>query len=139
MTDDDGTRNTPLAGRRPGPIAALQGALADAELLIADGHHRYETARVYADEIGGEGDHRYVLMLLVALEDPGLLIFPTHRLLTGLKDDSDKQIAIRDTRPARLRHRGAVDPRELEPPAGERPRDVRLHGQLLQAARSASR
>ena len=48
----------------PDRIAALQGALADAELLIADGHHRYETARVYADEVGGEGDHRYVLMLL---------------------------------------------------------------------------
>ena len=32
---------------------------------------------MYAEEVGGEGDHRYVLMLLVALEDPGLLIFPT--------------------------------------------------------------
>src|SRR5918992_823603 len=77
-------------------IAELQMALADAELLIADGHHRYETARVYADEVGGEGPHRYVLMLLCALSDPGLLVFPTHRLLTGLKDDTDKQIAIRD-------------------------------------------
>ena len=55
-------------------------ALADAELLIADGHHRYETARVYAEEVGGEGDHRYVLMCLVALEDEGLTVFPTHRL-----------------------------------------------------------
>ena len=33
-------------------------ALAGAELLIADGHHRYETARAYADEVGGEGPHR---------------------------------------------------------------------------------
>ena len=71
-------------------------ALADAELLIADGHHRYETARVYADEVGGEGEHRYVLMLLCSLSDPGLLVFPTHRLLTGLKDDTAKQLAIRD-------------------------------------------
>ena len=46
-------------------------ALAAAELLIADGHHRYETARVYAEEIGGEGEHRYVLMCLVALAGPG--------------------------------------------------------------------
>src|ERR687893_3169020 len=53
-------------------IAELQMALADAELLIADGHHRYETARVYADEVGGEGPHRYVLMLLCSLSDPGL-------------------------------------------------------------------
>ena len=77
-------------------IAELQMALADAELLIADGHHRYETARVYADEVGGEGEHRYVLMLLCALSDPGLLVFPTHRLLTGLKDSTEKQLAIRD-------------------------------------------
>ena len=57
----------------------------DAELLIADGHHRYETARVYAEEVGGEGAHRYVLMCLVALEDPGLTVFPTHRLIRGLR------------------------------------------------------
>jgi len=72
-------------------IAAVQDVLADAELLIADGHHRYETARVYADEIGGDGDHRYVLMCLVALQDEGLTVFPTHRLVTGLREDSAKQ------------------------------------------------
>ena len=65
---------------------ALQAALEPAELLIADGHHRYETARVYADEIGGEGAHRYVLACLVALQDPGLTIFPTHRLITDLDE-----------------------------------------------------
>jgi uncharacterized protein (DUF1015 family) len=39
---------------------------------------------MYADEVGGEGDHRYVLMCLVALEDPGLTVFPTHRLVRNL-------------------------------------------------------
>ena len=106
-TDHEGTRNTLWRVADPEQIAALQAALADAELLIADGHHRYETARVYADEVGGEGEHRYVLMFLVALDDPGLLVFPTHRMLTGLKDDSDKQEAIRDVAQARLRDRGA--------------------------------
>ena len=53
----------------PDAIAAAQEALAPAELLIADGHHRYETARVYADEIGGDGPHRHVLMCLVSLGD----------------------------------------------------------------------
>ena len=62
----------------------MQAATRDSELLIADGHHRYETARAYAEEVGGEGDHRYVLMCLVALEDPGLTVFPTHRLVKGL-------------------------------------------------------
>src|ERR687897_3855924 len=115
-TDHEGTRNTLWRVADPESIAALQAALADAELLIADGHHRYETARVYADEVGGEGDHRYVLMLLVALEDPGLLVFPTHRLLTGLKDDTDKQIAIRDTLKRDFEIEELGDVRELEPP-----------------------
>jgi uncharacterized protein (DUF1015 family) len=118
VTDGEGTRNTLWRVTDPDRIAALQGALADAELLIADGHHRYETARVYADEIGGEGDHRYVLMLLVALEDPGLLIFPTHRLLTGLKEDSEKQEAIADTARRDFDLEELSDPRELEPPPG---------------------
>src|SRR4051812_8094419 len=116
-TDADGTRNVLWRVADPDRIAALQGALADAELLIADGHHRYETARLYADEIGGEGDHRYVLMLLVALEDPGLLIFPTHRLLTGLKDDSGKQEAIAETARRDFDLEELPDPRDLEPPA----------------------
>ena len=95
--DHEGTQNGMWRVTDPDTVAELESALAEAELLIADGHHRYETARVYADEIGGEGDHRYVLMFLVSLSDPGLLVFPTHRLLTGLKDDALKQEAIRDT------------------------------------------
>jgi uncharacterized protein (DUF1015 family) len=94
--DLDGTRNTLWRSSDEDLVAELQMALADAELLIADGHHRYETARVYADEVGGEGEHRYVLMLLCSLDDPGLLVFPTHRLLTRLKDDTAKQLAIRE-------------------------------------------
>ena len=54
-TDEDGTTHRLWRVADPGAIAAVQAALADAELLIADGHHRYETARVYAEEIGGEG------------------------------------------------------------------------------------
>jgi uncharacterized protein (DUF1015 family) len=116
-TDREGTRNTLWRVSDPEQIAALQAALADAELLIADGHHRYETARVYADELGGEGDHRYVLMFLVALDDPGLLIFPTHRMLSGLKDDSEKQEAIRDVARRDFEIETLEDTRELEPPA----------------------
>src|SRR5215210_5890356 len=116
VTDTEGTENVLWRVGDPEQVAALQTALADAELLIADGHHRYETARVYADEVGGEGDHRYVLMLLVALDDPGLLVFPTHRLLTGLKEDSAKQIAIRDTARRDFDVEPLEDSRDLEPP-----------------------
>ena len=129
-TDHEGTQNT--LWRIEG-TDALTSALADAELLIADGHHRYETARVYAEEVGGEGPHRYVLMFLVALEDPGLLIFPTHRLLTGLEDDRAKQEAIRDAADARLRGRAGL-PRGAGAAARRQRRAAGLHGQLPQAA-----
>jgi uncharacterized protein (DUF1015 family) len=116
--DLDGTENTLWRSGDEDLVAELQMALADAELLIADGHHRYETARVYAEEVGGDGEHRYVLMLLCSLSDPGLLVFPTHRLLTGLKDDTPKQLAIREvlTRDFEVEQLGDVS--ELEPPAG---------------------
>jgi uncharacterized protein (DUF1015 family) len=91
-TDDDGTVNRMWRVGDPEAIANIKDVLGQTELLIADGHHRYETARVYAEEIGGEGPHRYVLMCLVALQDPGLTVFPTHRLVRGL--DSSKQEAL---------------------------------------------
>jgi uncharacterized protein (DUF1015 family) len=115
-TEPDGTVNRLWRSADAEVIAELQMTLADAELLIADGHHRYETARVYADEVGGEGDHRYVLMLLCSLSDPGLLVFPTHRLLEGLKDDSAKQIAIRDVLVRDFEVEELPATAELEPP-----------------------
>jgi uncharacterized protein (DUF1015 family) len=83
-TDDDGTAHRAWRITDAGVHDAVAAELADAELLIADGHHRYETARIYADEIGGDGPHRYTLMCLVSLEDPGLTILGTHRLLAGV-------------------------------------------------------
>jgi uncharacterized protein (DUF1015 family) len=93
VTDDDGTRHRLWRVGDPEAIAAVQAATAPAELLIADGHHRYETARAYADEVGGEGPQRYVLMCLVALEDPGLTVFPTHRLVRGLRPEQHETLA----------------------------------------------
>ncbi|HUE28127.1 MAG TPA: DUF1015 family protein [Solirubrobacteraceae bacterium] len=92
-TDEDGTHNRLWRVADPTTIAAVTEALSGAELLIADGHHRYETARIYADEIGGEGEHRYVLMDLVALQDPGLTVFPTHRLLKNLTPQQQEALA----------------------------------------------
>jgi uncharacterized protein (DUF1015 family) len=93
VTDSDGTVHRIWRVADPGAIAAVQAATREAELLIADGHHRYETMQAYADEIGGEGEHRYILMCLVALEDPGLTVFPTHRLVRGLDDERRRALA----------------------------------------------
>jgi uncharacterized protein (DUF1015 family) len=82
VTDEDGTTHRLWRVADPGAIEAVRAALEPAELLIADGHHRYETAREHHEE-GGAG---HVLMCLVALQDPGLTVFPTHRLLTEIGD-----------------------------------------------------
>jgi uncharacterized protein (DUF1015 family) len=87
ITDADGTVHRLWRVSDAEAIAAVQEATREAELLIADGHHRYETMQEYAREIGGEGEHNYILMCLVALEDPGLTVFPTHRLIGGLDDE----------------------------------------------------
>jgi uncharacterized protein (DUF1015 family) len=90
-TDSGGTLTRIWKVRDPGVHDAVTELLADAQLLIADGHHRYETAIAYRDEIGGEGDHNYTLMALTGLDDPGLSIFPTHRLLSGFAGDPERQ------------------------------------------------
>ena len=95
VSDDEGTVHRIWRIAEPDVHRAVAAELADSELLIADGHHRYETARTYADEIGGDGPHRYTLMALVSLEDPGLTVFGYHRLLTDL-GDSAKQEALAD-------------------------------------------
>ena len=117
VTEPDGTHDRLWRVIDPDAIATVRDALADVELLIADGHHRYETARVYADEVGGEGPHRYVLMCLVALQDEGLTVFPTHRLVDGLKD-TDKPEALATT----LKQSFDIEPiavDDLVPPDGD--------------------
>jgi uncharacterized protein (DUF1015 family) len=85
VTDESGTVNRLWRVEDPAVHGAVTDLLGDAELLIADGHHRYETARAYRDEVGPQdGPHHYTLMALTGLDDPGLTVFPTHRLLSGL-------------------------------------------------------
>ena len=70
-------------------------AMQEKSLVIADGHHRYETALNYKNYIssttpGFNNDHpaNYVMMYLSSMEDPGLVILPSHRMLTGIKDSA---------------------------------------------------
>jgi uncharacterized protein (DUF1015 family) len=90
---DDGVQNRLWRTDDPEVISAIQALVRDQRIFIADGHHRYETALVYRRELEAaepglpaSGGHHYVLMFLCPMSDPGLLIFPTHRLLHGLRD-----------------------------------------------------
>jgi uncharacterized protein (DUF1015 family) len=118
QTDDDGTVNRLGRVTDPAAIEAFRRALEPAELLIADGHHRYETARVYAEEIGGEGEHRYVLMCLVALQDKGLTVFPTHRLIRDTTPQTQEALG---TTLRELFTVEEIDQADLRPPDDEGP------------------
>jgi uncharacterized protein (DUF1015 family) len=99
-------------------LAQVTELLAGAKLLIADGHHRYETAIAYRDEVGGEGDHCFTLMALTGLDDPGLTVFPTHRLLSGFAADPERQRrlgeGIRELFDAEEVETSELDPRGAE-------------------------
>jgi uncharacterized protein (DUF1015 family) len=116
-TDDDGTVNRLWRAADPDAIATVEQVLGDTELLIADGHHRYETARVYAEEVGGEGPHQFVLMCLVSLQDPGLTVFPTHRLVRGLTEQQHEALAAALRRDFEIEPLEATD--QLAPASGE--------------------
>jgi len=97
-TDADGTVHRVWRVADPAVGDAVAAALADGELLIADGHHRYETALAYANEVGGEGEHRYTLASLTSLDDPGLTTFGYHRILADLDQGRRERLdaAIRE-------------------------------------------
>jgi uncharacterized protein (DUF1015 family) len=77
-------------------IARIASALRDKRVYIADGHHRYETALNYLGELDGVGPNdpaRYALAFLCALDDPGLRIFGTHRIVRGAAEALESAIA----------------------------------------------
>jgi uncharacterized protein (DUF1015 family) len=92
-------------------IAQLSAIMGPKPLFIADGHHRYETACNYRDQIYDSGflspEHpaNYTLMMCVAMDDPGLIVMPTHRLFRGVPAMTNDELAARlrpcfTTRPA---------------------------------------
>lgn len=89
FTDDVGCRQRLWTIHDEATLAALTAAMASKPLFIADGHHRYETAlnyrRMRQQQAGGTGQtlrpYDAVMMLFSSLEDPGLTVLPTHRVL----------------------------------------------------------
>src|SRR6266446_843138 len=67
-------------------IARIQELMADKKLIIADGHHRYETALAFRDENPGSADASKVVMTFVNMHSPGLKILATHRLISDLEN-----------------------------------------------------
>lgn len=85
----------------PAIISAVSAVMGPKPIFVADGHHRYETACNYRDQIHEMGlltpDHpaNYVLMMCVAMEDPGLAVMPTHRLFNGLPKMTSAELIVK--------------------------------------------
>ena len=80
-------------------VSAVAGALGPKPVFIADGHHRYETGLRYLEDRRAAGDAdtaaESILMMLVSMSDPGLLILPTHRIVSGFPAlDADRLASI---------------------------------------------
>ena len=91
VTDEYGVVHRVWPVSEPERVRCVQRAMADKKLVIADGHHRYETALAYRDErraeggvADGEQPYDRVMMTFVNMDTPGLVILPTHRVVRGL-------------------------------------------------------
>ena len=78
---------------RPEDAEFISEVMKDKQILIADGHHRYETALAYRDlrreenpDHTGDEPYNYVMMFCTNMYDPGLVIYPTHRVLHSLQN-----------------------------------------------------
>jgi len=92
-TDEYGVVHRAWTVTDPATIARVRAKLADAVLLIADGHHRYETALNFRKEVEAaepglapDAAVRFKTCAFINVADPGLVIFPTHRFLANLGD-----------------------------------------------------
>ncbi len=82
-------------------ISELTALMGPRPTFVADGHHRYETACNYRQQLADAGeltdDHpaNYVLMMCVGMSDPGMIVLPTHRLFRGLPALTSDELAAR--------------------------------------------
>jgi uncharacterized protein (DUF1015 family) len=93
LTDEYGVVHRLWPISNPATVELVQHAMQDKKLIIADGHHRYETALTYRNERraadgaqtdAGSSPYEFVMMTFVNMDSPGLLVLPTHRVVHGL-------------------------------------------------------
>ena len=91
------SRLWPIADERA--INGIIGLMGPKPVFIADGHHRYETGLRYLEERRAAGEvtndeaaPNFTMMMLVSMNDPGLVILPTHRLISGISTTTSEQL-----------------------------------------------
>jgi len=98
VTDDDGIVNRLWRVDDPDTLASVTGSMKSKALFIADGHHRYETALNYRNMMrekegnpAGDRPYDFVMMYFSNMDDEGMTIWPTHRVIHSLKDFDGKR------------------------------------------------
>jgi uncharacterized protein (DUF1015 family) len=119
--DDDGVRHQLWVLNDADTVAAVRAAIATAPVVLADGHHRYETARAYQAERrqasgGAPGSYDLVMALVVELSEDQLTVGAIHRTISGLPEDFDLVGAL--SRWFDVVRAGAADDRTLGALAG---------------------
>ena len=97
VTDEYGARHRLWAATDGARIAHLQELMAPMKLLIADGHHRYETALNYRNENPDNPAAQYVMMTFVNMYSPGVKILATHRVLRNLANFTSESLRSKAT------------------------------------------
>ena len=85
FTDESDVRHCIFAIDDPTDVETIVNMMDDKAAIIADGHHRYETALNYFNETGNPAAE-YRMMTFVNMRNEGLVILPTHRLVSNLED-----------------------------------------------------
>lgn len=94
-TAGEGIHHSLWAVTDPARLRRIETLMRDAEIFIADGHHRYETALNYMHETPDSLAARYRMMTFVNMSNPGLVVLPTHRLVHGLPGFAGEQLLKR--------------------------------------------
>ena len=150
--DEYGSATTMWRISDPADVAAISQFFASRPVFLADGHHRYEASQHYQQAHHTEGQdsasraHNYVMMTLISYDDPGLVVLPYHRNLSGLDSEQLERVKARLYQLFEPEPVAGLSPGELVALVEERGRSARLMAavtpdgtQLLTVRESAMR
>ncbi len=109
VTDEYGARHRLWAITDPTRIAKIQTLMQPMKLLIADGHHRYETALNYRDQHPADFAAQFVMMTFVNMYSPGLKILATHRVLRGVANFTPADFLAKCQSPWAVKNFDSID------------------------------
>lgn len=112
----EGVRQRVWAVEDPHAIARIRGALKDKKIFIADGHHRYEVARMYASEVEKSGASAevvrkasFLMAYFVPADDKMLTVLPTHRAVKDMGDMTPEAVVVKMSKYFTMAKSGSLD------------------------------